>query len=929
MSEPLRVESPRPLPLVGFEPCGMPRAEQAESIAQIGELLRGEIKQLAFLPSGELLILAGGRVERVDPDTLERIDTWLEGQPPTRLHVLADGRIFVHSGDVLGVARYGEAPTTLLERESLAEVALTPEGTTIACPTKTGVALFDHTGALIRELEAPPLRNHHGGHVAISPSGRHVARWNHSEGCLWRDGELVTHVVRGTRDGVPFEERRAQTFKNVLFLSDARVVASDFGVTVWDLEGEAPTRIGDISRDYDDSLAFEAGRLIASDGYGGYVEFDLESFEIQATHEAMDHHYGRQGQSAPPAASASHVAAHAPTYGSLHVSGPKGQVTREGHLQSLEELTVSRDGRRLAMMSPYRERGFAIDRVAAEIREVVSRPGMQGLAIADDGSQLIFASGANLRPRVVNIIDFEGGEPTATHKGMPWSRGTLGFGGRLYAHSAYNLHDNGWVGIYELGSKRAIAKLKAFPWRFDVSRDGTTAVVASVKRKESSGTVFDLTKKGKVRETLEGASDVALGRSGDALAYRRRSQPPTLVVRCGDHRWERELEARRDRVFAFSEDDSLLFVSEGEGHGIEALRTDTGELVARLPCPTSNETLVARGGLLFALGKDGLIRAYGVPGEAPTELAEAPAQVELEAEAPESLPVLRPWPVSGSTSNKPAIVLELGGRTLEIRFGEGGPALFDDKGEAVKSLRKRKTDDAEHFAAAKAAWAEARKSAKSGKATKATSPAQALREALISGRSVTASELEAMRSAEGFERTLWRPLTGESSRVAILAGAFVDDAGQTATLDASARYRLAHPVHLDANELGCWRTQFGDSEQLQRPIYRPKHATSTAGAPVETDWASTQNKTIERLLRERGFGRHTDNGHADYAITLLAPEFGAVVLVAIDTEHGMATLSFQRWDGTRDGGDALPFGEVDPQLFSEAWAAVIAAYPHD
>lgn len=901
----------------------MPRAERAEAITQVGELLRGEVKQLAFLPSGELLVLAGGRVERLDPDSLERIDTWLEGRPPARLQVLADGRIFVHGGGVLGLARYGEQPQPLVELEELPSFAVTPDGGRIVCPTREGVVMFDAAGTKVTELQAPPLRNAYGGKVAISPDGRHVARWNHSEGCLWREGELVTELVRGTRDGVPFEERRAQTFKNVLFLSDARMIAADFNVTVWELEGLE--RVGQISRDYDDSLAFEAGRLVASDGYGGHVEFDLDSFEIKAEHKARDKHYGRQGQAAQPSASATHVATHAPTYGTLHVSGPRGQVSRSGHLQSLEELTLSREGTRMAMMSPYRECGFAIDRSKGEIREVVSRPGMQGLAVSDDGSQLVFASGANLRPRVVNIIDFEGGEPTATHKGMPWSRGTLGFGGRLYAHSAYNLHDNGWVGIYELGSKRAIAKLKVFPWRFDVSRDGSTAVVASVKRKQSDATVFDLSKKGKVRETLPEACDVALGRSGDVLAYLIRGQSPRLCVRCGEHRWERALEAKRHREFAFGEDDSLIFVSGEAGEGIQALRTDTGEVVAQLPCPSANEQLVARGGLLFALGTDGVIRAYGVPGEQPAQSSEAPAAVELEAEAAEVLPVQRPWPVAGGTARAP-ISLDLGGRTLEIRFGDTGPALFDAEGKGVKSLRKRKSDDADQFTAAKARWAEARKAGKSK--GQSSDPAAELREALGSGRSVTAAELEAMRGHSGFDRTLWEPL-GEGARVAILDQAFVDAAGEPAQLDADARYRLTHPVRLEGAQLEAWRARLGEPEQLARPIHRPSSPSSTCGVPVDTDWAKTQNKTIVRLLKARGYRRHEDNGHADYAITLLAPEFGAVVLVAIDTEHGMATLSFQRWDGTRDGGDALPFGELDPQLFSEAWTSVIEAYPHD
>jgi len=54
-----------------------------------------------------------------------------------------------------------------------------------------------------------------------------------------------------------------------------------------------------------------------------------------------------------------------------------------------------------------------------------------------------------------------------------------------------------------------------------------------------------------------------------------------------------------------------------------------------------------------------------------------------------------------------------------------------------------------------------------------------------------------------------------------------------------------------------------------------------------------------------------------------------VALVDLDEEHGVATLSFHRWDGTPSGGDPMPFREVDPQLYSEAYQCVLDAYPRD
>ena len=52
-------------------------------------------------------------------------------------------------------------------------------------------------------------------------------------------------------------------------------------------------------------------------------------------------------------------------------------------------------------------------------------------------------------------------------------------------------------------------------------------------------------------------------------------------------------------------------------------------------------------------------------------------------------------------------------------------------------------------------------------------------------------------------------------------------------------------------------------------------------------------------------------------------------VVNLDEEHGCSRLTFHLWDGSADGGPAMKMSQVDPQLYAEAYQAVVDAYPND
>ena len=83
------------------------------------------------------------------------------------------------------------------------------------------------------------------------------------------------------------------------------------------------------------------------------------------------------------------------------------------------------------------------------------------------------------------------------------------------------------------------------------------------------------------------------------------------------------------------------------------------------------------------------------------------------------------------------------------------------------------------------------------------------------------------------------------------------------------------------------------------------------------------------MLQQHGFIYNAESGYGSCASELHAPELGAIAVVNLDEEHGCSTLTFHPWNGSADGGPAMDISLVDPQLYAEAYQAVLEAYPHD
>jgi hypothetical protein len=756
----------------------------------------------------------------------------------------------------------------------------------------------------------------HIQHALLSPDGRFVAALSGSTAyAVWETatGRVVMHGVR-VRDDIP---------GSLLFLPDGRLVLeSHSDQYVVDLSQPANRQRLSIGDAFNRRTLFSGGgRLLAASGFGAYEVLSPDGFKPLSQGKGEPEHHGSVPGDAVGAISRTHVATYATSYGSLWVTGKK-TVTRRDYVSSLEGLSVSGDGRRLVVESKWRETCLAVDVAAKTRREVVSEEGLVGPAVSADGSRVIFGCGTNLKPRTMHTVSFEGGKPEPTHKILAWARRTKSFGGDLYAVATYKLRGDGYVSVHRLGQPRPLAKIAhedESPWVFDVAPDGSRALI----RWKQTTTLHDLTRKGALVETLPlSASNVALGPEGAlALTFSENSRE-TLLVRTasGERRVPlSKVDAYGFSTVAFSEDGSLVFVGRPSGM-LELRRASDGNLLRELRAHAAPiEQLETAGGLLWSLGKDDVGRAFGVPGEA---RAKQPATkvVELPPGEAEVLPDRVPWAVDVPLPELPS--LNLGSRVLQVRYAGGDLGLFDAEGQPVKALRKLKTDDTRAFDAAKEQWAQVRDTQKKLD----TAVRRLISGALRTGRSATVRELMAHLRHPGvapqYEHTLWESLDGKR-RTAVTQGAL------TEPLPEDLRLRLLHPTRLDARSLAEWRKRHPEAAQLTRPVHAAKHPDAIEVTPVNTDWASTQNPTIIGTLMQKGFHKNENSAHANCALELRAPELGAVALVDLDEEHGIATLSFHRWDGTPSGGDAMPFRQVDPQLYSEAFQCVLEAYPRD
>lgn len=274
----------------------------------------------------------------------------------------------------------------------------------------------------------------------------------------------------------------------------------------------------------------------------------------------------------------------------------------------------------------------------------------------------------------------------------------------------------------------------------------------------------------------------------------------------------------------------------------------------------------------------------------------------IEAKLPEIQPLAAPGlPVR----------LELGTRCLIAIVGPEGAHLHDESGARVKSLRKTKRDDPRAFALAKARWLELR--------ARGTTDFDldaawlfVLERALLTGQSASVGELQAAWATPAGPRnlagTLWVAL--ESGAPLRWDEGQLIDAG--APLPDSARVRLAHPAREQELQL--------QGLQAARARHRPDDPEAFELSPRS---ARIRRSTLGRILTGLGFEAA---GEAEPAWHLLAPELGGIAVIRCDLT-GSPQLSFRRWNGRLDGGALMRMGEVEPQLYAEAYETLLSALP--
>jgi Domain of unknown function (DUF4132) len=173
--------------------------------------------------------------------------------------------------------------------------------------------------------------------------------------------------------------------------------------------------------------------------------------------------------------------------------------------------------------------------------------------------------------------------------------------------------------------------------------------------------------------------------------------------------------------------------------------------------------------------------------------------------------------------------LSLGERTCRVGFDEQlTPRLVDGEGKRLKSFpRRRKSDDAEAFEAAKERFAALRRDAK----VLARQQIRQLETAMNRQRSWD-RETFVQRFVEhpllrhlGY-RLLWEIDDGSLRFRIAEDGSFADARDEPTTLPAKARVRLIHPISLRDESRAAWSERFEDYEilqpfpQLGRPVHR-------------------------------------------------------------------------------------------------------------
>lgn len=577
------------------------KTKHFEPVSTIG---RGTIRQLAFTPKEQLLAIGGRGIDEYNPENLEITGRFLSHLSIDRLDVGGGSFVFqATDGDERQLWRwnYGDENAELVttfQRPGMCEFDAT--STHVAIPTGLGISVLTHAGEPVKEFELDDEERSRvqTSMAALSADGKFALT------CVSSRILAVWNLETGERviDLRSWDAPNSAKFVGDKILFDGR---GDYKVvSIDDVENPVRGR-------FEGGLFFGDDRCVSVGRFGGYQEVDFATLTLGETVDGFEKHYGRLPETIG-AVSKNYVAAVAGSFGALLVHSKGSSVTKFGFLMHVGTLSVSDDGSRIVMLSEFRDAAHLIDREDDSWRTVSHTEGLIAPAISRDGETLILPTGNNLKPRATMTIPFGGdGEPVAGPKLMPFVRKTETFG-EQYACNAYNLSDNGFVGIYKVGKSRAVMKIKGDARLFDISSEGNLLIAA----RKGEVTVHDLTAKGKQIDRREGhVMAVAIRSDGMIAIAVREDDEPKLIIKQGDHETKIDIVDQRygrsSATLKFSQDGSELYLGATNGV-LYVFDPSNGELLKQLSVHAGGfEQLTIANGSLWSLGADCFI--YELP----------------------------------------------------------------------------------------------------------------------------------------------------------------------------------------------------------------------------------------------------------------------------------------------------------------------------
>lgn len=588
--------------------------ENATAMEVVAGVFRGAVRDLAFDASGDLLVVAGLGVRRLDPDTLEERGRWLDGVHVVtvrpcgeRLWVVADGALHLTAwGEPLGDSL---APIDVRYNQTYAA-----GGAYFAAPEEMGLRVVSSAGE-VRELTFDPewyealWSKQRPERAMISPSGTYAAAGRAHGGytVVW---DLATGELLGasehTESHVVFDDGR------VLKADERSSGTHDVRSGTWaPLEGRAQMETAVVAGD----------RVLGANARGDWVLQDVGTLEVLAEGEGVEKTYGRGTSAIASAVSPTHVATYAAKEGVLFCASEDATATSRGWQGMPESLSVSADSTRLVVFREWTNgRLECVDLTAGTVREVTDakRQGVEHGCVTGDGQHVAAPCGSILRARTVTVGDFDGAASEPLQKIKSCCRATVAYGDDRYAVATYTLSGSGFVGLYAADSKRAKAKVthgSEQPWRVAVGYDADELFVSW----KSVAILYDMAKRPKPVETFDDSGrSIALGPRG-YLAYststsrddrqvlvRTPDRPDVAVPLTREGSYEADL-------LAFSADGALLFVGAPDGT-LEVRRARDGEVLSARKLHAGAFTdMIVRGDVLWTMGKDGCVFALGVP----------------------------------------------------------------------------------------------------------------------------------------------------------------------------------------------------------------------------------------------------------------------------------------------------------------------------